>query len=130
MRPPQLPGNPNMALVDPLSSVPTALQRESLIPDVLPESFAPSVLFAVAWPGGAETLLGNEVQKADVAEEPEVTITPMVLNAQDADSGGDVGQEATYTLTMFDPDAPSGADPKYRSFRHWVVSQARPWEAL
>ncbi|KAF8625487.1 hypothetical protein AX15_005352 [Amanita polypyramis BW_CC] len=32
------------------------------------------------------------------------------------------GTEATYTLVMTDPDAPSRVEPLYREFRHWVIT--------
>ena len=33
-----------------------------------------------------------------------------------------LGKDASYTLVMTDPDAPSRDDPKFGPFRHWVVS--------
>jgi phosphatidylethanolamine-binding protein len=108
-----------MSSLDPLSSVITALKRESIIPDVLPETFTPTSLLSVIWPNNKEALLGNELEKADVAEEPEFRIIPLNIPAEQADSDN---TEITYTIAFFDPDAPSRADAKFKSFRHWVVS--------
>lgn len=63
-----------------------------------------------------EVMLGTELFKEDIQNEPDVEITPM---------GGEDGAP-TYTLAMFDPDAPSRNDPKYGPFRHWVVSEPNP----
>lgn len=110
-----------MASLDPLSTTVSALERDELIPDVLPASFTPTLLFSVVWPSGKEALLGNELQKEDVAEEPALSFMHMNVPAEDADSDGAGAGEATYTLALFDPDAPSRTDAKYKSFRHWVV---------
>lgn len=112
-----------MPLLDPLSSVVTALTRAQIIPECLPESFFPSLLFSVIWPNGKEAMLGNELTTADTQEEPVVSFTPMVV--PDETTGEIMGRtaagEVTYTLVMMDPDAPSRTDPKSKEFRHWVV---------
>ncbi|TRM62209.1 phosphatidylethanolamine-binding protein [Schizophyllum amplum] len=109
---------------DPLSSVVTALKREQLIPDVLPESFYPSGLFTIIFPSGKEVTIGEEVPLEDTGDEPDIVFTPM--GVPDANTGeiqaGAAAQEATYTLVMLDPDAPSRDDPKFKSFRHWVIT--------
>jgi phosphatidylethanolamine-binding protein len=113
-----------MPLLDPLSALVTALAREGLIPLVIPSSFLPSVLFSVEWPGGKQALLGNELTTVETAEEPVVTLMPMVVPTEAADNSGERGAgdaETSYTLVMVDPDAPSRVDPKYKQFRHWVV---------
>ena len=104
---------------DPLSAIVGALEKEHVIPDVLPRSmpFTPSVLFSVVYPNGAEVNLGNELTVADTLDEPEIRLA--ALNAPWADGPA---AEASYTLAMLDPDAPYRADAIYRSFRHWVVS--------
>ncbi|KAF9045780.1 PEBP-like protein, partial [Hymenopellis radicata] len=101
--------------VDPLSAVVVALQREQIIPDVIPGPFTPSVLFSITYPTGIEALLSSELTREDTLDEPEINFTPMqnVLGAT---------EEPTYTLVMTDPDAPSRAEPKYRQFRHWVIT--------
>ena len=106
---------------DPLSGVVTALKREHIVPDVLPESFIPSLLFSIVYPNGKEVLLGNEFTVEETQDEPNISFTAMNMPTEQADSAdGEVG----YTLAMLDPDAPSRAEPLYKSFRHWVVCEA------
>ncbi|KAI0696588.1 PEBP-like protein [Cytidiella melzeri] len=104
---------------DPVSGVAEALRREQLIPDVLPESFVPSMLFSVVYPGSEEVMLGNELLVSDTEEEPQISFAPMSMPAEQADSDGD---EVAYTLAMFDPDVPTRADPQFKTFRHWVIT--------
>lgn len=104
---------------DPLSSIVAALKREQIIPDVLPETlaFTPTVLFSVVYPNGAEVNLGNEMTVVDTQDEPELRLA--ALNGPWDDSAS----EASYTLAMLDPDAPSREEPIYRTFRHWLVGR-------
>lgn len=106
--------------LDPLSAVVAALKKEHIIPDVLSESFNPSLLFSIVYPNGREVLLGNEFTVEDTEDEPAVSFTPMNMTVEQADSTGETG-EVGYTLVMLDPDAPSKSEPIYKSFRHWVV---------
>ncbi|KZT06717.1 PEBP-like protein [Laetiporus sulphureus 93-53] len=109
--------------LDPLSSLVSALKRDHIIPDVLPESFNPSVLLSVEYPNEQQVLIGNQLTVEDTTEEPAVSFVPMNLPFEKADNTGeDVGEEATYTLVMVDPDAPSRKDPKFKCFRHWVLT--------
>ncbi|KAJ4485213.1 PEBP-like protein [Lentinula aciculospora] len=112
-----------MAL-DPLSAVVTALKRESIIPDVIPEKpgFDPTVLFSIIYSGGTEAVLSTELSREDTLEEPEINFTPMVASDESAGDSTSSRGETSYTLVMTDPDAPSKADPKYRQFRHWVIT--------
>ncbi|KAK1225807.1 hypothetical protein PQX77_011218 [Marasmius sp. AFHP31] len=107
-------------MADPLSAVVNALKREQIIPDVVPEDFNPSVLFSVIYPNGKEAVLSTELIRDDTLDEPEINFTPMI--ASDEAAGEFTGNETTYTLVMTDPDAPSRAEPKYRQFRHWVIT--------
>lgn len=109
--------------LDPVSAVISALKREGLIPDVLPESFSPSMLFSIIYPNGKEVLMGNEFQIDEAADEPQISFMPMSMPAEQADSAG---EEVAYTLAMLDPDVPSRADPQNKAFRHWVVSDSHP----
>ena len=105
--------------LDPISAVISAFKRDRIIPDVLPaDSFNPSFLFSVVYPNGSEVLLGNELTIDETQDEPLVSFAPMNMPVEQADS---TGEEVGYTLVMLDPDAPSRAEPLYRSFRHWVV---------
>ncbi|TDL22538.1 PEBP-like protein [Rickenella mellea] len=106
-----------MPLLDPISSVTEALRKSNVIGDVIPDklTFQPTVLFSIRW-GDREVMLGNELDKSDTVQEPTVTLMPM-----SATEGN-----ATYTLAMLDPDAPSHEDRKYGPFRHWLISKMRP----
>ncbi|KAI0051554.1 PEBP-like protein [Auriscalpium vulgare] len=109
--------------LDPLSSVISALEREHIIPDVLPESFQPSLLFSIVYPNGKEVLLGNELSVSDTAEEPSINMMPMNIPIEQAEATGeDAPVDLSYTLVMLDPDAPGRSDFRFRSFRHWVVT--------
>jgi phosphatidylethanolamine-binding protein (PEBP) family uncharacterized protein len=110
-----------MATTDLMSAAPTSLSNASLIPNPVPE-FTPSALIKITWPSGAKALLGNSIDAAEMAEEPSVEIFPTDVPNWEADhSAEETKKETTYTLAMFDPDAPSREDPKFGSFRHWVV---------
>lgn len=98
-----------MPSLNPFDSVVSALKKEQIIPDVIPEDFVPTTLLNVSW-GDKEAQLGNELTKADTAEIPVITFAP----------GSDDHPDSTYTLAFLDPDAPSRADPKFGPFRHWV----------
>jgi hypothetical protein len=112
-----------MPLIDPFSSLTAALSTAHLIPDVLPASFAPTALLTILLPSGP-VAPGAEVPISETAEAPKVAIAA-------APREEDVGEDGLvksfgadgpkYTLAMFDPDAPSAAQPTSRQFRHWVV---------
>ncbi|GLB36844.1 putative phosphatidylethanolamine-binding protein [Lyophyllum shimeji] len=104
----------------PLSNVVTALQREAIIPEVIPPTFFPSILFSIVWPNGKEAVLSNVdyLTREDTLAEPDVTFVPLTISADISKPA----QDTTYTLAMTDPDAPSRAEPKYRQFRHWVIT--------
>ncbi|KAH7098065.1 PEBP-like protein [Auriculariales sp. MPI-PUGE-AT-0066] len=93
------------------SLVLAALQREHLVPDILPASLNASdisVALAIRFPtSGAEAALGNELLVADTQERP-------VASWPEVDG-------TSYTLVCLDPDAPTRDGPIYRSFRHWVL---------
>ncbi|CAE6526791.1 unnamed protein product [Rhizoctonia solani] len=103
-----------MPSLSPFDSVVQALHKEQIISDVIPEGFVPSTILNIAW-GDKEAQLGNELTKADTANEPTVTFAP----------GSDDNADSTYTLAFLDPDAPSRADPKFGPFRHWVITGLR-----
>ncbi|KAN0101021.1 Phosphatidylethanolamine-binding protein PEBP [Tylopilus felleus] len=107
-----------MPLVDPLTAVTIAVQKEGIIPDVIPSNaaapFIPEALLVLKWPTGKEAMLGNTLTKIDTADEPSVSFTPMQSFAAATDVG--------YTLVMTDPDAPSRSNPKMGQWRHWLVT--------
>ncbi|KZV87017.1 PEBP-like protein [Exidia glandulosa HHB12029] len=92
------------------SSVISSLQREQLIPDILPATLTAAdftVPLSISFPTGAEAKLGNELKVPATQDRPTVAFA--------AEDG------KTYTLAMLDPDAPTRDGPIYRSFRHWVL---------
>ncbi|KAG6856814.1 hypothetical protein H0H87_000513 [Tephrocybe sp. NHM501043] len=88
------------------------IPREDVIPEVVPGDFTPSIFFTIVWPNGKEANAGNFLTREDTLEEPAIQVT----------SSSPEASLASYTLVMTDPDAPSRADPKYRQFRHWVIT--------
>ena len=111
-------------MTSPLDSIVLALKREEIIPDVLPPTFSPTLLFSVVYSEGCEVTTGKTLLREDTLDEPDVVITPMNLPFANADSTGegeDLAREASYTLVMVDLDAPSRKDAKHRQLRHWVV---------
>ncbi|CAL1710498.1 unnamed protein product [Somion occarium] len=104
--------------MDPLTSVIEALKHDKIIPDVVPETFNPSLLFSIGYPSGKEVLLGNEFTVDETQDEPSINFTPLNMPTEQADSQ----EEVSYTLAMVDPDAPSRAEPLYKSFRHWLIT--------
>ncbi|KIP01645.1 hypothetical protein PHLGIDRAFT_112865 [Phlebiopsis gigantea 11061_1 CR5-6] len=111
--------------LDPLSNVVSALERENVIPDVIP-TFVPTHLFSILYPNGKEVLLGNEFRVDETVDEPAISFAPINMPVEHADNtvGDSEGgvQEPSYTLVMLDPDAPTHDNPEFRSFRHWVVT--------
>ena len=103
--------------MDPLRAVIQSLKSHQILPDVVPELFNPTLLFSVVYPSGKEVLLGNEFTVEETQDEPSIDFTPLNLPTDQIDSD----DEVSYTLAMVDPDAPSRAEPLYKSFRHWVV---------
>ena len=111
-------------MTSPLDSTVLALEREGVIPDVIPPTFTPTLLFSVVYPTGGEVTTGNTLANGITLDEPDIVITPMNLPFANVDSTGegeDLAREVSYTLVMVDPDAPSRGDPKYCQFRHWLV---------
>jgi len=117
-------------MADPLTRITASLKSDKIIPDIIPESakFSPSVLFTILWPASAtEVMLGSKIERQLTVEEPEIKIEPLLapnikVPEEMADSAKGGFEEASYTLVLTDPDAPSRADPKYGQWRHWVVS--------
>ncbi|CAG0913215.1 unnamed protein product [Notodromas monacha] len=77
-----------------------------IIPDVL-ETTPPRPL-NVQYEGGVQATFGNELKPSETAKEPKL-------------SASELNPEKLYTLIMVDPDAPSRANPLFRSWLHWLV---------
>jgi len=85
------------------------LKEHGIIPDVV-DDFTPTALLSIEYPKGKSVSLGNTLSPDATQEQPIIRITP--------DGGG----EATYTVVLTDPDAPSRDDPKWSEFCHWIVT--------
>ncbi|CDH55873.1 ov-16 antigen [Lichtheimia corymbifera JMRC:FSU:9682] len=85
-----------------------ALQKANLIPEVISESFSPSTLLQVTYPNDREVTLGNTLTTDETSQTPEIFFVPPE-------------PEASYTLIMTDPDAPSTTDHQYGPWRHWIA---------
>ncbi|KAJ7654047.1 PEBP-like protein [Mycena polygramma] len=112
-----------MPLLDPFTALTSELTKARIIPDVL-GAFHPSAFLSIILPSGP-VALGAEVPLADTVDPPGIAIAAV---PRDEDVGGDglVSNEARYTLAMFDPDAPSAAQPTSSQFRHWVITGLSP----
>jgi hypothetical protein len=107
-----------MPLVDPFTSITTALTKARIIPNIL-GSFQPSAFLTIILPSGPVSL-GAEVPLSETVEPPGIAIAAAPSD-EDVGADGLVKNETRYTLAMFDPDAPSAASPTSSQFRHWVV---------
>lgn len=102
-----------------VSTLLNALKHDQVIPDVIPKSFAPSVLFSIVYPG-VETGLGKEILRNHTLPEPTIKLLS---------GAGEGAGDKSFTLVLTDPDAPSRADPKFGEWRHWVVTGVKLSEA-
>jgi len=95
------------------------LQRNKVINDVIPYStaFGPEVFFSVVWEDNNTDVPkpGLTLDRELTVKQPKIKIHPLFAPEGDF----------TYTLVVTDPDAPSREDPKFREFRHWVVSDLK-----
>ncbi|KAG0022724.1 hypothetical protein BGZ81_008389 [Podila clonocystis] len=97
-----------MPLVTSDQAAEISLKQDGIIPDVI-DSFQSKTMLVVSYDNGKEVALGNKLAVADTQHPPRVSFQ--------SDSPND-----KYTLIMTDPDAPSRSNPKFREWRHWVVS--------
>lgn len=104
-----------------LAAVVEKLKHQQIIPGVIPESFNPTLLLSIVYPGGKEVSLGNNFTVEETQDEPSINFTPLNMPVDQANSS----EELSYTLAMVDPDAPSRTEPLYKSFRHWLVRSQR-----
>ncbi|GMS89105.1 hypothetical protein PENTCL1PPCAC_11280, partial [Pristionchus entomophagus] len=83
-----------------------SFSTHGVVPDVI--AVAPKTLATIKYDSGVEVSEGN-------------VLTPtQVKNVPSVQWNGDNGK--LYTLIMTDPDAPSRAEPTYREWHHWLVS--------
>ncbi|KAF8251449.1 PEBP-like protein [Wilcoxina mikolae CBS 423.85] len=102
-----------MPLVTINQSVREKLKDHKIIPEVV-DDFTPTALLSVEYPkGNIEVSLGNTISPGDTQELPTIRITP------------DGDDNASYTVVLTDPDAPSRKDPKWSEFCHWIVTGLR-----
>ncbi|KAF8883881.1 phosphatidylethanolamine-binding protein [Gymnopilus junonius] len=92
------------------------LQRNEVIDDVIPAAatFGPEVFFSVVWEDSKANVAkpGPTLDRKLTPKQPKIKVQPLFAPEGDF----------TYTLVMTDPDAPSRETPKFREFRHWVVT--------
>ncbi|KFH71562.1 hypothetical protein MVEG_01860 [Podila verticillata NRRL 6337] len=98
----------SMPLVTSDQATEISLKQDGIIPDVI-DSFQSKTLLVLSYGNGKDVTLGNKLAVADTQHPPQVSFQ--------SDSPND-----KYTLIMTDPDAPSRKDPKFREWRHWVVT--------
>ncbi|KAJ7604729.1 PEBP-like protein [Mycena polygramma] len=112
-----------MPLLDPFTALTSELTKARIIPDVL-GAFQPSAFLSIILPSGP-VALGAEVPLSETVDPPGIAIAA-VPRDEDVGADGLVSNEARYTVTMFDPDAPSAAQPTSSQFRHWVITGLSP----
>ncbi|KAJ7448692.1 PEBP-like protein [Mycena galericulata] len=116
-----------MPLVEAFSTVTAALSKAGLIPNVV-GPLQPSAFLSIILSSGP-VKVGAEVPLSETVEAPGIVIAAAPTEA-DITSEGLVKNETFYTLAMFDPDAPSAAQPTSSQFRHWVITGLKPTEDL
>ncbi|XP_046659732.1 protein D1-like isoform X1 [Homalodisca vitripennis] len=83
-----------------------AVPPHSIVPDLL-DDLQWSDILEISYDSGVKADLGNELTPTQVKNQPQVNYTAKPTDL--------------YMLAMVDPDAPSRTDPKFRSFKHWLV---------
>ncbi|BFZ62155.1 hypothetical protein YB2330_003237 [Saitoella coloradoensis] len=97
-----------MPLVTINTSIIESLKKAGVIPDVL-DPFDATAMVNVTY-GNKDVALGNKLSVDETQKQPDLRIIP---------EGED---DATYSLILTDPDAPSREDPKWAQYIHWGVS--------
>lgn len=105
-----------MPLVTIAANISDALKKHGVVPDVLDE-ITPRGLITVTYGTDTQVALGNVLKPAETQERPKVALA-FADEAPDAD--------ATYTLVMTDPDAPTRGDKKWSEYCHYVVTGIKP----
>ncbi|KAJ2764835.1 hypothetical protein IWQ56_004336, partial [Coemansia nantahalensis] len=100
-----------------LDAVRADLEGASVIPEVLPATFAPEFAVGVRF-GGVRVDMGQLLSAAEVRDEPAVEF--------DAASG------QLFAVAIVDPDAPSVSRHELRSYRHYLLGNlgARSFDTL
>ncbi|OZJ05450.1 hypothetical protein BZG36_01648 [Bifiguratus adelaidae] len=98
----------NMPLVTMNAHSTQPLKEAGIITDVI-QDFTPATLIGGKFAKGGDIAMGNTLAINDTQEPPQIEFA------------GD-REGAVYTVILTDPDAPSRQDPKWREFRHWVVT--------
>jgi len=101
---------------NPLTAAKDALKKAKVIPDVVPESFKPTTLFAISYSDAGIVEIGQEVDVEDTQEEPDLTLLFINGIGEDMKSGG------TYTVAIVDPDARPLEGKTNKLFRHWLIT--------
>ncbi|KAJ1728295.1 hypothetical protein LPJ61_004107 [Coemansia biformis] len=94
-----------------LSIVRDELQDAYLIPDVLPDTFAPEFPVAIRF-NGERVLLGELLSVQQTQSEPTIEF--------------DAAPGQYFAIAIVDPDAPSVSRHGYRSYRHYLLGNLEP----
>ncbi|KAI1828177.1 phosphatidylethanolamine-binding protein [Xylaria intraflava] len=108
-----------MSLDDYQAALTASLAKADLIPgsaaDLIPQNFRATTKLGVSF-GEKVVELGNFFRAGECKQAPTL--------AFDAEAG--TPDNASYSLILTDPDAPTPDEPKFAFWRHWVLSGLRP----
>jgi len=93
-------------MAEELKKVEEDLKKAEIIHDVV-DDFRPDVKLHITYDG--VEIHGQELTPKATEHAPKFKVE------------GPLAANALFTLAFVDPDAPSRKDPKYRSWRHWLV---------
>ncbi|KAH8597418.1 phosphatidylethanolamine-binding protein [Bisporella sp. PMI_857] len=109
------------ALAEHAKALSASLEQAKLVPgpaaDLITPDFKPTVKVGISFDGKKTVDLGNFFRAGECKLPPTITIT---------DAADDVASNASYTLILTDPDAPTPDDPKFAFWRHWVLAGLQP----
>lgn len=93
------------------------LQKASIIPNILPTSFIPTLELAIWYPKTHDTVsLGNVIPPSNMTSKPHYLALPL------SNKPSATIKNATYTLVLSDPDATSRAEPVKGQMCHWIIT--------
>ncbi|KAI0390160.1 phosphatidylethanolamine-binding protein [Xylariaceae sp. FL0594] len=84
------------------------------------DDFRPTTRLHVMYGDGKAVDNGTFFRAGECAEAPRIKFAPEEKDEEDEYN------DASYTLLLVDPDAPTPDEPKYAFWRHWVLSGLRP----